>query len=171
MIQGQNWLNLLQFLAENVLNWVKWFWVNSRLSKYGECSILSSDTWCKGLTSNWANLFPDKSNVFKLVKDWQNSNGKYEISLWAKSRCSSMDPNAWKKEHTYEVGFFLKFGLYEKHTKFEKIFLMVLTNRLIYLVNFKTMRMIAKFFVVLSEKLYFTDRQILGIISIWEYQS
>ena len=96
IIQGQNWLNLLQFFAENVLNWVKWFWVNSRLSKYGECSILSSDTWCKGLTSNWTNLFPDKSNVFKLVKDWQNSTGKYEISLWAKSRCLRMDPNAWK---------------------------------------------------------------------------
>ena len=34
----------------------------------------------------------------------------------------------------------LKFGLSEKHTKFEKIFLMVLTNQLIYLVNVKTMR-------------------------------
>ena len=32
----------------------------------------------------------------------------------------------------------LKFGLSEKHTKFEKIFLMVLTNQLIYLVNVKT---------------------------------
>ena len=29
-------------------------------------------------------------------------------------------------------------GLSEKHTKFEKIFLMVLTNQLIYLVNVKT---------------------------------
>ena len=36
----------------------------------------------------------------------------------------------------------LKFGLSEKHTKFEKIFLMVLTNQLIYLVNVKTMRKI-----------------------------
>ena len=35
-----------------------------------------------------------------------------------------------------------KFGLSEKHTKFEKIFLMVLTNQLIYLVNVKTMRKI-----------------------------
>ena len=33
-------------------------------------------------------------------------------------------------------------GLSEKHTKFEKIFLMVLTNQLIYLVNVKTMRKI-----------------------------
>ena len=37
----------------------------------------------------------------------------------------------------------IKFGLSEKHTKFEKIFLMVLTNQLIYLVNVKNMR---KFF-------------------------
>ena len=29
----------------------------------------------------------------------------------------------------------IKFGLSEKHTKFEKIFLMVLTNQLIYLVK------------------------------------
>ena len=34
----------------------------------------------------------------------------------------------------------LKFVLSEKHTKFKKIFLMVLTNQLIYLVNVKTMR-------------------------------
>ena len=38
--------------------------------------------------------------------------------------------------------FRLKFGLSEKHIKFEKIFLMVLTNQLIYLVNVKTMRKI-----------------------------
>ena len=37
---------------------------------------------------------------------------------------------------------YLKFGLSEKHTKFEKTFLMVLTNQLIYLVNVKTMRKI-----------------------------
>ena len=33
----------------------------------------------------------------------------------------------------------IKVGLSEKRTKFEKIFLMVLTNQLIYLVNVKTM--------------------------------
>ena len=32
----------------------------------------------------------------------------------------------------------IKFGLSEKPTKFEKIFLIVLTNQLIYLVNIKT---------------------------------
>ena len=31
--------------------------------------------------------------------------------------------------------FHLKFGLFEKYTNFEKIFLMALTNQLIYLVN------------------------------------
>ena len=36
----------------------------------------------------------------------------------------------------------VKFRLSEKHSKFEKIFLMVLTYQLIYLVNFKTMRKI-----------------------------
>ena len=34
---------------------------------------------------------------------------------------------------------FVKFGLSEKHKKFEKTFLVVLTNHLIYLVNVKTM--------------------------------
>ena len=33
------------------------------------------------------------------------------------------------------VQYIVKFGLSEKHTKFEKIFLVVLTNQLIYLVN------------------------------------
>ena len=45
----------------------------------------------------------------------------------------------------------LKFGLSEKHTKFEKIFLMVLTNQLIYLVNVKTMRTIFSNIVRFSE--------------------
>ena len=30
------------------------------------------------------------------------------------------------------IGYYVKFGLSEKHKKFEKIFLMVLTNQLIY---------------------------------------
>ena len=73
---------------------------------------------------------------------------------------------------------YLKFGLSEKHTKFEKIFLMVLTNQLIYLIDVKTMRKIffqimcgsqkvrtlniktkrkiAQIFVAFSEKLNFT---------------
>ena len=47
--------------------------------------------------------------------------------------------------------FLLKFGLSEKHTKFEKIFLMVLTNQLIYLVNVKTMRNIFSNYVCFSK--------------------
>ena len=57
----------------------------------------------------------------------------------------------------------LLFGLSEKHSKFEKMFLMVLTNQLIYLVNVKTMRKIfsnyAQWNIVLhrgSRELYFT---------------
>ena len=44
-----------------------------------------------------------------------------------------------KMSHRYLSACFLavKFGLSEKHKKFEKIFLMVLTNQLIYLVNVK----------------------------------
>ena len=48
--------------------------------------------------------------------------------------------------------FYIKFGLSEKHTKFEKIFLMVLTNQLIYLVNVKTMRKIFFKLCVLLKK-------------------
>ena len=50
----------------------------------------------------------------------------------------------------------VKFGLSEKHTKFEKIFLIVLINQLIYLVNVKTMRKIFSNFVCFSESPNFT---------------
>ena len=51
----------------------------------------------------------------------------------------------------------LKFGLFEKHTKFEKkIFLMVLTNQLIYLINVKTMREIFSNYVCFSKSPNFT---------------
>ena len=47
---------------------------------------------------------------------------------------------------------FIKFGLSEKHTKFEKKkILMVLTNQLIYLVNVKTMRKIFSNYVCFSK--------------------
>ena len=49
----------------------------------------------------------------------------------------------------------LKFVLSEKHTKFEKIFLMVLTNQLIYLVNFKTMRKVFSNYVCFSKSVNF----------------
>ena len=47
--------------------------------------------------------------------------------------------------------YIVKFGLSEKHTKFEKISLMVLTNQLIYLVNVKTMRKIFSNYVCFSK--------------------
>ena len=46
-------------------------------------------------------------------------------------------------------------GLSEKHAKFEKIFLMVLTNQLIYLVNFRTMRKIFSNHVCFTESTNF----------------
>ena len=46
----------------------------------------------------------------------------------------------------------LKFGLSEKHTKFEKIFIMVLTNQL----NVKTMRKIFSNYVCFSKSPNFT---------------
>ena len=51
---------------------------------------------------------------------------------------------------------YIKFGLAEKHTKFEKIFLMVLTNQLIYLVNVKTMRKIFSNYECFSKSPNFT---------------
>ena len=50
------------------------------------------------------------------------------------------------------ISFYIKFGLFEKHTKFEKNFLTVLTNQIIYLVNVKTIRQIFfKLFVLLKK--------------------
>ena len=53
----------------------------------------------------------------------------------------------------------IKFGLSEKHTKFEKIFLVVLTNQLIYLGNVKTMKKIFFKLCVLLKKseLYYSQ--------------
>ena len=49
----------------------------------------------------------------------------------------------------------------EKHTKFEKIFLMVLTNQLIYLVKVKTMRKIFSNYVCFSKSLNFKAHSLL----------
>ena len=46
----------------------------------------------------------------------------------------------------------VKSGLSEKHTKFEKICLMVLTKQLIYLVNVKTIRQIYSNHVCFTKK-------------------
>ena len=55
------------------------------------------------------------------------------------------------------LALLVKFGLSEKHTKFEKIFLMVLTNQLIYLVNVKTIRQIFSNYVCFSKSPNFTN--------------
>ena len=55
---------------------------------------------------------------------------------------------------TMDLVMKVKFGLSEKHTKFEKkIFLIVLTNQLIYLVNVKSMRNIFSNHVCFSKSL------------------
>ena len=59
----------------------------------------------------------------------------------------------FKSEKLWEL---LKFWLSEKHKKLKKIFLMVLTNQLIYLVNVKTMRKIFSNYVCFSKSLNFT---------------
>ena len=54
---------------------------------------------------------------------------------------------------------YIKFGLSENHTKFEKFILMVLTNQLIYLVNVKTMRKIFfKLYVLLKKSEFLKKR-------------
>ena len=58
---------------------------------------------------------------------------------------------------SYEFGR-LKFGLSKKHTKFEKMFLMILTKQLIYLVNVKTMRKIFLNYVCFSESPNFNGK-------------
>ena len=53
---------------------------------------------------------------------------------------------------------FLKFGLSEKHIKFKKIFLMVLGNQLIFLVNVKTMRKTFSNYTSFSKRLTNTKK-------------
>jgi len=62
--------------------------------------------------------------------------------------------------------FTVKFGLSEKHTKFEKIFLMVLTSQLLYLVNVKTTRKIFSNYVCFSESLNFKWQEIKTFWSV-----
>ena len=68
---------------------------------------------------------------------------------------SKMKPEqAWIQIWQYQT-FLIKSGLSEKHTKFVKIFLMVLTNQLIYLVNVWTMTKIFSNYVCFSKSLNF----------------
>ena len=63
------------------------------------------------------------------------------------------------------------FELSEKQTKFEKIFLIVLTNQLIYLLNVKTMREIFSNYVCFSKSPIFiiwkpTEKSLIGVASL-----
>ena len=66
-------------------------------------------------------------------------------------QCSGHHPHLGQHIVLFSKTIHLKFGFSEKHTKFEKIFLMVLTNQLIYLVNVKTMRKIFSNYVYFSK--------------------
>ena len=59
------------------------------------------------------------------------------------------------EEALMETG--VKLGLSEKDTKFEKIFIVVLTNQLIYLVQVNTMRKIFSNYVRFSKSPNFTE--------------
>ena len=61
----------------------------------------------------------------------------------------------FRRELHFFISSLVKFGLSEKRTKFEKIFLVVLTNQLIYLVNIKTMKKIFSNYVCFSKSLNF----------------
>ena len=67
------------------------------------------------------------------------------------------------------VPFFkwINFGLSEKHTKFEKIFLTALTNQLIYLVNVKTMRKIFSNYLCFSKSPNFKNSCTLHYFIKW----
>jgi hypothetical protein len=78
---------------------------------------------------------------FRLIKD----NAEMIFSILQRAR-----PNV-------HIVHCLKFGLSEEHTKFEKIFLMLLTNQLICLVNVKTMRKIFSNYVCFSKSLNFNE--------------
>ena len=70
----------------------------------------------------------------------------------------------FRRELHFFISSLVKFGLSEKRTKFEKIFLVVLTNQLIYLVNIKTMRKIFSNYVCFSKSPNFKmhwDRYVL----------
>ena len=119
--------------------------------------------------SGFARLFTDSfdtnrfiflgfSTVYCYAQDWYKRSSVFifhrEWELQLKSHANSdihfsQNPRTKfivKKWHD------LKFGLSEKHTKFEKIFLMVLTNQVIYLVNVKSMRKIFFKLCVLLKK-------------------
>ena len=80
----------------------------------------------------WINVSPSHQQLGIIL-------GNHVFQNWKSSKLSITPKVCWifmQKIWSQK----LKFGLSEKHTKFEEIFFMVLTNHLIYLVNVKTVR-------------------------------
>jgi hypothetical protein len=114
--------------------------------------------WCyvKFIYSEKVTKFEKKISQFYLQKDLLTSNkigeffsnfsgllGKHELYT---SNCRNLERIVP-----------LKFGLSEKNTKFEKIFLMILTIQMIYLLNVKTIRKIFSNYVCFSESPNFSN--------------
>ena len=87
-----------------------------------------------------------KYSLFQIVADISN------IAAVLLQCILSIFPASVHQFYAYKL---VKFRLFEKHSKFEKIFLMVLTNQLIYLVNVKTIRKIFSNYVCFSKSLNF----------------
>ena len=111
-------------------------------------------------------LIPNCSRSFKQAE---------ELTTSPLIRCSAEDPVKKYRKITNKHKIFgtkkkrlgqLKFGLSEKHTKFEKIYLMVLKNQLIYLVNVKTIRKIFSNYVCFSKSPNFTYRNVRNVLSL-----
>ena len=69
--------------------------------------------------------------------------------------CAEIDKSKIRQVFSFNFG---SLNFLKKHSKFEKIFLMVLTNQLIYLVNVKTMRKIFSTYVCFSKSPNFNGR-------------
>ena len=99
----------------------------------------------------WPKLNILQENEWKFELDTNHLNlSKGTFNNYVDQILPNFDPLTPSGGQTWT--FYIKFGISEKHTKFEKIFLMVLTNQLIYLVKVKTMRKIFFELCVLLKK-------------------
>ena len=105
------------------------------------------DTWVRFSASSWF-LFSSRLGKGNILLRFFTGNEKI---MNKKNMFKRTNPHLKKNKKCLINRFFFKFGLSEKHTKFEKIYLMVLTNQLIYLVNVKTMRKIFSNYVFFSK--------------------
>ena len=94
---------------------------------------------------------------FHANSKWMKCARNWSICIWSTEReYSYFDSWLENSSSICDEQNTIKFGLFEKQTKFEKICLMVLTNQLIYLVNVKTIRKIFSNHVYFSKSPNFT---------------